>query len=97
VKRRALPERNDGGAPISLRVAGGGGERLSEGAFVQGSIRARLLGLPLLRLDATIALLPARTVASRGRTATGEGLAEAVRSINAGADILADIRLNGRS
>jgi hypothetical protein len=34
-------------------------KRLSDGALVEASIRARLLGIPLLRLDATIVLVPA--------------------------------------
>ena len=32
--------------------------RLSEGALIQASVRARLLGIPILRLDATVALTP---------------------------------------
>jgi len=35
------------------------GRRLSDGALVQASIRARVAGIPLLRLDATVALVPA--------------------------------------
>jgi hypothetical protein len=52
--------------------------------------------LPLLRLDATIVLVPATSEAQPGVIATGDGLAEAVRSINAGAEILARARLDGR-
>ena len=69
--------------------------RLSEGGLIQASVRARLLGVPLLRLDATIALMPAATAPSSG-LATGNGLVEAVRSINEGVEVLAQVRRNGR-
>jgi hypothetical protein len=69
--------------------------RLSEGALVQASVRARLLGIPLLRLDATVALMPATITAPSSAVAAGNGLAEAVRSINDGAEVLAQVR-NGR-
>jgi hypothetical protein len=64
---------------------------LSEGALVQASVRARLLGIPLLRLDATVALMPAAITASPAAFA-GDGLADAVRSINEGAELLAQVR-----
>jgi hypothetical protein len=54
------------------------------------------LGIPLLRLDATIALMPAALAPSSPAVATGDGLADAVRSINEGAEILAQVRRNGR-
>jgi hypothetical protein len=69
--------------------------RLSEGALVQASVRARLLGIPLLRLDATVVLMPAAITAPSPALAEGNGLAEAVRSINDGAEVLAHVR-NGR-
>jgi hypothetical protein len=69
--------------------------RLSEGALVQASVRARLLGLPLLRLDATVVLMPAALTAPSA-VASGNGLAEAVRSINDGAEVLAQVRRGGR-
>ena len=87
--------------------------RLSEGTLVQGSVRARLLGLPLLRLEATVVLVPAglkgssrapnapqgiltgSLVPPSGTSPTGDGLAEAVRRINEGAQILAEFRRNG--
>lgn len=94
--RRRIPRRGEGTAPVSLRAAVGGGRRLSDGALVQGSVRARLLGLPILRLDATIVLVPATGSASRRGIGVGDGLAEAVRNINEGADVLAQVRLNGR-
>jgi hypothetical protein len=78
---------------------------LSNGALVQASVRARLLGIPLLRLDATVVLVPAEIEApsstpyepahSFGSGAGGRGLAEAVRSINEGGEILAEMRRNG--
>jgi hypothetical protein len=79
--------------------------RLAEGALVQASVRARVLGLPLLRLDATVVLAPAeisalepehrrsaRSSAVLMTDAGGHGLAEAVRSINEGAQLLAEVR-----
>jgi hypothetical protein len=70
--------------------------RLSEGGLIQASVRARLLGVPLLRLDATIALMPAAITAPSSGLATGNGLVEAVRSINEGVEVLAQVRRNGR-
>ena len=87
--------------------------RLSEGALVQASVHARLLGLPLLRLDATVVLAPAeisnapsaareperrrspRSSAVLMTDEGGHGLAEAVRSINEGAQLLAEVRRDG--
>ncbi len=83
-------------APIALRAAVDRSRRLSEGGLVQASVRARLLGIPLLRLDATIALMPAAIGVSSAAGAGGNGLAEAVRSINDGAEVLAQVRRNGR-
>jgi len=68
--------------------------RLSEGAVVQGSVRARLLGIPLLRLDATLALMPATITPSSSPLGSGDGFAEAVRHLNDGAEVLAEIRRN---
>jgi hypothetical protein len=70
--------------------------RLSEGALVQASVRARLLKIPLLRLDATVVLMPAAVTTPSTALAAGDGLAEAVRSINDGAEMLAQVRRNGR-
>jgi hypothetical protein len=61
---------------------------------VQGSVRARLLGIPLLRLDATLALMPAAITTSSSRLGAGDGLADAVRYINDGAEVLAEVRRN---
>jgi hypothetical protein len=96
-------------------VAGHRARRPSDGLLVEASIVARLLGIRLLTLDATVALVPAEGTArtpSRGASpagtpprpasvppaqpgATGRGLADAVRSINEGAELLAQARRNG--
>jgi hypothetical protein len=81
---------------VGLTAAVDPSRRLSEGGLVQASVRARLLGIPLLRLDATIALMPAAITAPSSARGAGNGLAEAVRSINDGAEILAEVRRNGR-
>jgi hypothetical protein len=49
-----------------------------------------------LRLDATVVLMPAAITASSSALAAGNGLAEAVRSINDGAEVLAQMRRNGQ-
>jgi hypothetical protein len=89
--------------------------RLADGALVEASIRARLLGLRLLSIDATVVLVPADVAAPspgghappqppsarstgappRRSGAAGHGLAEAVRSISEGAELLAEARRNG--
>lgn len=84
----------NGSAPVALTVDRRG--RLSEGALVQASVRARLLGIPLLRLDATVALTPAAYSASSPAIASDNALAEAVHSINEGAEVLAQVRRGGR-
>jgi hypothetical protein len=48
-----------------------------------------------LRLDATVVLMPAAITTPSSRLAAGEGLADAVRSINDGAETLAQVR-NGQ-
>ena len=81
--------------PVVLTAANR--RRLSEGAVVQGSVRARLLGIPLLRLDATLALMPAAIAPSSSPLGSGDDLADAVRYINDGAEVIAEIRrTNGR-
>jgi hypothetical protein len=82
--------------PAALAAAVDPSRRLSEGGLVQASVRARLLGIPLLRLDATIVLMPAAITAPSSALATGNGLAEAVRSINDGAEVLAQVRNSRR-
>jgi hypothetical protein len=85
---------------------------LSEGVVVEGSVRARLLGIRLLMLDVNVVIAPADVTVpwppagdashrSPARSsslpparsgAIGGGLAEAVRSINEGAALLAEAR-----
>ena len=92
-----MRRRGDGETPrVALTAAVDRNRRLSEGALIQASVRARLLGLPLLRLDATIALMPAAISPSFTSLGGGRGLADAVRSINDGAEILAQVRGNGQ-
>ena len=79
-------------APAALTAAVDPSRRLSEGALVQASVRARLLGMPLLRLDATVVLMPAAITTPSSALAAGDGLVEAVRSINDGAEVLAQVR-----
>jgi hypothetical protein len=78
-------------APVAMTAAVDSSRRLSDGALVQASVRARLLGMPLLRLDATVVLMPAAITTSSSALATRDGLAEAVRSINDGAEVLAEV------
>jgi hypothetical protein len=82
--------------PVALTAAVDPRRHLSEGALVQASVRARLLGIPLLRLDATVVLMPAAIRAPSSALAAGNDLAEAVRSINEGAEVLDHVRQNGR-
>lgn len=50
-----------------------------------------------MRLDATVVLVPSAVTTSSPAVAIGEGLPEAVRSINEGADVLARLAAhNGR-
>jgi hypothetical protein len=89
-------------------------KRLSDGVLVEACVRARLLGIPLLKIEATVVLAPAgltttpsdRWIGSSARPTRGvstrsgasrEGLAEAVRTINEGAELLAEARRNGSS
>ena len=83
-------------APVALTAAVDPSRHLSEGALVQASVRARVLGIPLLQLDATVVLMPAAITAPSSALAAGNGLAEAVRSINDGAEVLSQLRRNGR-
>ena len=80
----------DVASPVLLTAANR--RRLSEGAVVQGSVRARLLGIPLLRLDATLALMPATISPPVAPLGSGNGFADAVRYLNDGAEVLAEIR-----
>jgi hypothetical protein len=83
--------------PVALTAAVDRSRRLSEGAVIQGSVRARLLGISLLRLEATIALMPAAISAPSSPLGAGNGLADAVRCINDGAEVLAGVRRNNGS
>jgi hypothetical protein len=96
VTRRRAARRVGTPAPVGLTASVDPTRRLSEGAVVQASIRARLLGIPILRLDTTVVLMPAAVRAPSAAPAAGNGLAEAVRSINDGAEVLAQVRRNGR-
>jgi hypothetical protein len=96
MSRRPVVRRLRTPAPAALTAAIDPSRRLSEGALVQTSVRARVLGIPLLRLDATVVLMPAAITAPPSALAVGNGLADAVRSINDGAEVLADVRRNGR-
>jgi hypothetical protein len=96
VKRGRATREIKTSAPVALTAAVDRTRRLSEGTLVQASVRARLLGIPLLRLDATVVLMPAAISASSSTVAAGDGLAEAVRSINDGAAVLAQVRRDGR-
>ena len=86
--------RVESSAPV-LRT-GARGRRLSEGGLIQGSVRARLLGIPLLRLDATIAVIPSISVSPHA-VAPGRSLSEAVRRINEGAEVLEHVRRESRA
>jgi hypothetical protein len=87
------------------------GRRLSEGALVEARLRGRVLGIPLLKIDALVAIVPANstpvpstprapsgepTLSSRNRTrkldTPGSALAEAVRSIDQAAELVAEAR-----
>ena len=87
------------------------GRHLSEGALVEARLRGRVLGVPLLKIDALIAIVPANStpVPSMPRTPSGEptlssrnrprkldtpgsALAEAVRSIDQAAELVAEAR-----
>jgi hypothetical protein len=91
---RSRVARSARSGPVVLTAGADRSRRLSEGAVVQGSVRARLLGIPLLRLDATFALMPAAISPSPRPLGAGKGLADAVRCINDGAEVLSEVRRN---
>jgi hypothetical protein len=90
------------------------GGRLSEGALVEATVHARLLGIPLLKVNALVALLPAALTpqaqpirqirsprfeqkhVSRSHSSepAGSDLAEAIRSLNEAAALLAEEERN---
>ena len=98
-------------APVVLTATPDRRRRLSDGVLVDASIHARLLGLRLLTIDASIVLVPADVMAaspasqppaprsagpSRRRSgATGPRLAQAVRSLDEAAELLAETRRDG--
>jgi hypothetical protein len=96
VTRRGVRGDRTSSASVALTAVPDRSRRLSDGALVQASVRARLLGIPLLRLDATVVLMPAATRTSSSGVATADDLADAVRSINDGAKVLAQVRRDGR-
>ena len=70
--------------------------RLSEGTLVEASVVARVLGVRVLTLDAVVLLSPAATprapASPRPLLPARRGLAGAVRSIEEGAEVLAEAR-----
>jgi hypothetical protein len=98
-------------APVVLTATPDRRRRLSDGVLVDASIHARLLGLRLLTIDASIVLVPADVMAaspaaqppaprssgpSRRRSgAAGPRLAQAVRSLDEAAELLAETRRDG--
>lgn len=112
---RIAPRNAEDAAPLLLTAVPDRRKRLSEGVLVEASVVARLLGLRLLKLDATIMLMPAdvaaQPAAPRDPPArdgippaglpparlypAGRGLAEAVRHLNEGEELLAQARDDG--
>jgi hypothetical protein len=108
-------------APVVLELAPDRSKRLSDATLVEASISARLLGMRLLTLDATIALVPAdvstpmpavadgaprvdRRAHGSARSSgdsqrrsgpIGRGLADAIRNLDEGAKLLAEVRRDG--
>ena len=99
---RVTPRAVGATTPVALTAVPRRKRRPTDGVLIEASILARLLGIRLLTLDATVVLVPADVTGpspasrdSRVRASTGRGLAEAVRSINEGAELLAEARRNG--
>jgi hypothetical protein len=112
---RIAPRNAEGAAPILLTAAPDRRKRLSEGVLVEAFVVARLLGLRLLKLDATVMLMPADVAAqpatprdppaldglppagspSARLYPAGRGLAEAIRHLNEGEELLAQARDDG--
>jgi hypothetical protein len=98
-------------APVALTAIPDRRKRLSDGVLIDASIQARLLGLRLLTVDATVVLVPADVTAAhppperpaprssgaapRRSVAAGPRLAQAVRSINEATELLAESRRDG--
>lgn len=67
--------------------------RPSDGLVIEAFVLARLLRIRLLTLEATVALVPADVAPASSAAANGRRrLAEAVRTIDEGAAILAEVR-----
>jgi hypothetical protein len=101
--------------PVALTAIPDRRRRLSDGVLVDASLHARLLGLRLLTVDATIVLVPADVAGTSPTThpaaqrsaprplaaapmrsvAAGPRLAQAVRTINEAAELLAETRRDG--
>jgi len=94
----------------ALGAAPDPGRRLSDGILIQASVLARLAGIKLLRLEATVVLVPAEVSGSEttprrtppprrvlpADTPAGRSLADAVRRIDEGAQLLANGRHDNR-
>jgi hypothetical protein len=111
----ATPHSHETTAPLAVTATPDRRRRLSDGVLVDASIHARLLGLRLLTLDASVVLVPAEVSATpraapapaqrraprpsiaapRRSIAAGPRLAQAVRSINEAAEVLAETRRDG--
>jgi hypothetical protein len=110
-----MPKTSRGTALVGLTAVPDPRKRLSDGVLVEACIRARLIGIPLLKIEASIVLAPAGLTASTSAPrdpptrssarsshaaltrpgVLGQGLNEAVRTINEGAELLAHARRNG--
>ena len=107
ISARVIPPAIESPDRAVLTVAPDRHRRLSQGVLVEGSILAHLLGLRLLRLEATVVLMPADVNTSTGprpaarqsshspprrSTRPRRGLADATRDIDEGARLLARAR-----
>ena len=112
---RVAPRAAEGASPLLLTAVPDRRKRLSQGILIEASVLARLLGIKLLKLDATVVLTPADVAApsaaprglpvlesapragltTRGPYPSGRGLADAVRHIKEGEELLAEARHNG--
>lgn len=97
--------------PTMRSLAFNRGKRLSEGTLVEAHVEGRVLGLRLLKIDALVALVPASPAAfeavglvqsgrsmsavRNGSVVPGSALADAVRTLDEAAVLLADDRRNG--
>jgi hypothetical protein len=94
-------------SPVVLTARRDLARRSSGPTRVEASILARLLGIRLLRIEASVAVIPAAVAPARTdlhgspvppprrAAAPGAGLADAIRSIEEGAQLLAEARRNG--